>query len=81
MDKNTLIQLRGAGAKGYAFDRRFGQEDTSDMIYESCIAQLVENCFKVRGGKLFLGAWGMTGRDYMWCVSSCPVLTLSLCQQ
>lgn len=48
MDKNTLLQLRGATAKGYAFDRRYAQDVTSDAIYDDCVAQLVEAVFKVR---------------------------------
>ncbi len=48
VDKNTLLQLRGAAAKGYAFDRRYAQQATSDDIYDDCIASLVEGCFKVR---------------------------------
>lgn len=47
VDKSTLLQLRGAGAKGYAFDRRYGQDVLSDNIYDDCIAQLVESVFKV----------------------------------
>lgn len=47
VDKNTLLQLRGATAKGYAFDRRYAQDAISDNIYEDCVGQLVENCFKV----------------------------------
>lgn len=47
VDKNTLLQLRGATAKGYAFDRRYGQDVTSDAIYDDCVAQLVEAVFKV----------------------------------
>jgi uncharacterized protein YabN with tetrapyrrole methylase and pyrophosphatase domain len=48
VDKSTLFQLRGQTAKGYAFDRRYGQSETSDHIYDECVSQLVENCFKVR---------------------------------
>lgn len=48
VDKNTLLQLRGATHKGYAFDRRYEQDVTSDQIYDDCIAQLVESVFKVR---------------------------------
>lgn len=47
VDKNTLIQLRGNAAKGYAFDRCYGPEHTSDSIYEDCVTHLVENLFKV----------------------------------
>lgn len=47
VDKNTLIQLRGQTAKGFAFDRRYGAEHTSDSIYDDCVAQLVEGLFKV----------------------------------
>lgn len=47
VDRSTLLQLRGTAAKGYAFDKRFGQDDNSDNIYEGCIKQLVESCFKV----------------------------------
>lgn len=48
VDKNTLMQLRGSSAKGYAFDRRYDQEAISDNIYDDCISQLVEKVFKVR---------------------------------
>jgi hypothetical protein len=47
VDKETLLQLRGCTAKGFAFDRRFGAEQSSDDIYDSCVAGLVENLFKV----------------------------------
>ena len=47
MDKNTLLQLRGTSAKGYAFDRRYDQEAISDNVYDDCIMQLVEKVFKV----------------------------------
>ena len=47
MDKNTLLQLRGKTALGYAFDRRYGPETISDTIYDDRIAALVESCFKV----------------------------------
>jgi hypothetical protein len=42
------MQLRGCTAKGFAFDRRFGVDQTSDEIYDNCVAGLVENLFKVR---------------------------------
>jgi hypothetical protein len=42
------MQLRGNAAKGYAFDRRYPQDTTSDTIYEDCVSSLVESCFKVR---------------------------------
>ena len=48
VDKSTLLQLRGSGAKGYAFDRRYGQDEISDRIYDDVVGQLVESCFKVR---------------------------------
>lgn len=41
------MQLRGCTAKGFAFDRRFGADQTSDDIYDSCVSGLVENLFKV----------------------------------
>jgi hypothetical protein len=41
------MQLRGNAAKGYAFDRRYPQDTTSDTIYEDCVSSLVESCFKV----------------------------------
>jgi len=47
VDKDTLLQLRGCTAKGFAFDRRFGVDQSSDDIYENCVAGLVENLFKV----------------------------------
>lgn len=48
VDKTSLFQLRGSTAKGYAFDKRYNPEETSDKIYEECVANLVEGCFKVR---------------------------------
>jgi hypothetical protein len=48
VDKATLMQLRGKAAMGYAFDRRYGSEHTSDSIYDDCVANLVEHLFKVR---------------------------------
>ncbi|GFR41808.1 hypothetical protein Agub_g2578 [Astrephomene gubernaculifera] len=59
VDKNTLLQLRGATAKGYAFDRRYGQDITSDAIYDDCVAQLVEAVFK--GYNATVLAYGQTG--------------------
>jgi kinesin family protein 4/21/27 len=47
VDRNTLMQLRGQTAKGYAFDRRYGPEHTSDNIYDDCMCHLVDNLFKV----------------------------------
>lgn len=47
VDKNTLMQLRGNSAKGYAFDRRYGPEHNSDTIYDECVSHLVDNLFKV----------------------------------
>lgn len=47
VDKVTLLQLRGSSAKGYAFDRRYGPENTSDNIYDDCVTHLVDNLFKV----------------------------------
>lgn len=47
VDRSTLMQLRGQTAKGYAFDKRYGPEHTSDNIYDDCVSQLVENLFKV----------------------------------
>jgi kinesin family protein 4/21/27 len=41
------MQLRGQAAKGYAFDRRYGPEHTSDNIYDDCVSNLVENFLKV----------------------------------
>jgi hypothetical protein len=52
VDKDTLLQLRGCAAKGFAFDRRFGPEATSGDIYDGCVAGLVDGLFKVRA--LFL---------------------------
>lgn len=48
VDKTSLFQLRGSTAKGYAFDRRYSPDDSSDKIYDECVANLVEGCFKVR---------------------------------
>lgn len=59
VDKATLLQLRGATAKGYAFDRRYSQDQTSDSIYEDSISQLVENCLKGYNGTVL--AYGQTG--------------------
>eukprot|EP00798_Chlamydomonas_sp_ICE-L_P012134 gene12134-15246_t len=59
VDKNTLLQLRGSGAKGYAFDRRYGQEEISDAIYDDVVSQLVESCFK--GYNATVLAYGQTG--------------------
>eukprot|EP00197_Chlamydomonas_leiostraca_P007072 CAMPEP_0202862124 /NCGR_PEP_ID=MMETSP1391-20130828/3279_1 /ASSEMBLY_ACC=CAM_ASM_000867 /TAXON_ID=1034604 /ORGANISM="Chlamydomonas leiostraca, Strain SAG 11-49" /LENGTH=276 /DNA_ID=CAMNT_0049541615 /DNA_START=52 /DNA_END=879 /DNA_ORIENTATION=+ len=59
VDKNTLLQLRGATAKGYAFDKRYAQDVTSDSIYDECVGQLVENCFK--GYNATVLAYGQTG--------------------
>ncbi|PNH03015.1 Kinesin-like protein KIF27, partial [Tetrabaena socialis] len=53
VDKNTLLQLRGATAKGYAFDRRYGQDVTSDAIYDDCVASLGYNATVL--------AYGQTG--------------------
>jgi hypothetical protein len=52
VDRETLIQLRGCTAKGFAFDRRFGVDSSSDAIYDACVAGLVENLFKVGGARL-----------------------------
>lgn len=49
VDRDTLLSLRGCAAKGFAFDRRFGPECTSDDIYDSCVAGLVDSLFKVQG--------------------------------
>ena len=48
VDKNTLLQLRGKTALGYAFDRRYGADCTSDSIYDDRVHALVESCFKVQ---------------------------------
>lgn len=48
VDKNTLLQLKGAAARGYAFDRRYGMDDTSNQIFKDCVEGLVNNVFKVR---------------------------------
>jgi hypothetical protein len=58
VDKETLMQLRGCTAKGFAFDRRFGVDQTSDDIYDNCVAGLVENLFKVRWFGRCQLAWG-----------------------
>jgi hypothetical protein len=59
VDRNTLLKLSGATAKGYAFDKRYPQDSTSDDIYTDCIAQLVESCFK--GYNATVLAYGQTG--------------------
>jgi hypothetical protein len=51
VDKATLVQLRGRTAIGYAFDRRYGPDHTSDSIYDDCVASLVDNLFKVWRGE------------------------------
>lgn len=48
VDRNTLLQLKGATARGYAFDRRYGMDDTSDKIFSECVEALVNNVFKAR---------------------------------
>jgi hypothetical protein len=47
VDRNTLLQLKGAAARGFAFDQYYGMDDTSDNIYEDLIKNLVDNIFKV----------------------------------
>jgi hypothetical protein len=47
VDRHTLKQLRGSTAKGYAFDKVYSADETSDGIYDETVASLVENCFKV----------------------------------
>mmetsp|Transcript_2102 Transcript_2102/g.5351 ORF Transcript_2102/g.5351 Transcript_2102/m.5351 type:complete len:931 (+) Transcript_2102:94-2886(+) len=59
VDKNTLLQLRGKTALGYAFDRRYGPECTSDSIYDDRVHALVESCFK--GYNATVLAYGQTG--------------------
>ncbi|KAF6261928.1 P-loop containing nucleoside triphosphate hydrolase protein [Scenedesmus sp. NREL 46B-D3] len=59
VDRNTLVQLRGQTAKGYAFDRRFSPEHTSDNIYDDCVCHLVDNLFK--GYNATVLAYGQTG--------------------
>jgi len=59
VDKTSLFQLRGSTAKGYAFDRRYSPEQSSDSIYEDCVANLVESCFK--GYNATVLAYGQTG--------------------
>jgi len=59
VDKTSLFQLRGSTAKGYAFDRRYSPEESSDKIYDDCIGSLVENCFK--GYNATVLAYGQTG--------------------
>jgi uncharacterized protein YabN with tetrapyrrole methylase and pyrophosphatase domain len=51
VDRHTLKQLRGSTAKGYAFDRVYPADETSDKIYDDAVAGLVENCFKVGVGR------------------------------
>ena len=48
VDKNTLLQLKGQAARGFAFDRHYGMDDTSDRIFKECVEGLVNNIFKVR---------------------------------
>eukprot|EP00201_Polytomella_parva_P012750 CAMPEP_0175060814 /NCGR_PEP_ID=MMETSP0052_2-20121109/13239_1 /TAXON_ID=51329 ORGANISM="Polytomella parva, Strain SAG 63-3" /NCGR_SAMPLE_ID=MMETSP0052_2 /ASSEMBLY_ACC=CAM_ASM_000194 /LENGTH=664 /DNA_ID=CAMNT_0016326601 /DNA_START=242 /DNA_END=2232 /DNA_ORIENTATION=- len=59
VDRNTLIQLRGQTAKGYAFDKRYGQEVTSDLLYDDAIASTVDAIFK--GYNATVLAYGQTG--------------------
>eukprot|EP00878_Enallax_costatus_P039836 GHUV01045758.1.p1 GENE.GHUV01045758.1~~GHUV01045758.1.p1 ORF type:complete len:206 (+),score=60.09 GHUV01045758.1:119-736(+) len=59
VDKSTLMQLRGQTAKGYAFDRRYGPEHTSDNIFDDCVTHLVDNLFKGYNGTVL--AYGQTG--------------------
>jgi len=59
VDKNTLLQLRGATAKGYAFDRRYSQHTISDEIYDDTVAALVEKTFQ--GYNATVLAYGQTG--------------------
>eukprot|EP00879_Flechtneria_rotunda_P021695 GHRR01022875.1.p1 GENE.GHRR01022875.1~~GHRR01022875.1.p1 ORF type:complete len:1033 (+),score=433.02 GHRR01022875.1:114-3212(+) len=59
VDRTTLAHLRGQGAKGYAFDRRYGPEHISDNIYADCVSQLVDNLFKGYNGTVL--AYGQTG--------------------
>jgi hypothetical protein len=47
VDKNTLLQLKGAAARGFAFDKHYGMDDTSDQIFTDCVEELVNNIFKV----------------------------------
>lgn len=47
VDKNTLLQLKGAAARGFAFDRHYSMDDTSDTLYRDLIEGLVDNIFKV----------------------------------
>eukprot|EP00983_Pelagomonas_calceolata_P041456 1138073-Pelagomonas_calceolata.AAC.1 len=63
VDKNTLLQLRGKTALGYAFDRRYGPECTSDSIYDDRVHALVESCFKVGGNRGNLFPLGKAGRS------------------
>lgn len=47
VDKNTLLQLKGASARGFAFDRHYGMDDTSDKIFADVVEDLVDNIFRV----------------------------------
>jgi len=59
VDKNTLVQLHGQAAKGYAFDRRYGQAASSDEIYDDVINDLVNQVFRGYNGTVM--AYGQTG--------------------
>ena len=48
VDKNTLLQLKGHAARGFAFDKYYGMDDSSDRIFAEVVEALVDNIFKVR---------------------------------
>ena len=48
VDRNTLLQLKGASARGFAFDKHYGMDDSSDKIFHDVVEDLVDNIFRVR---------------------------------
>jgi pyruvate-formate lyase len=48
VDRDTLLQLRGAAARGFAFDKYYGMDDTSDKIFTDVVENLVDSIFKAR---------------------------------
>jgi len=48
VNRNTLMQLKGAPARGFAFDRFYSIDQTSEDVYADCVSPLVEACFKAR---------------------------------
>lgn len=42
------MQLKGHAARGFAFDKFYGMDDSSDRIFAEVVEALVDNIFKVR---------------------------------